>query len=468
VQPYAGLPAISLQHEGGRFVPAGWWYRENEYLRELERGLDFREDLYSPDIVEFAMEEGRAVFLTATIGERLADPKELLEKEGERRAFPNRLTRALDQFRVRRADGKPTLLAGYPWFTDWSRDTLISLPAYLRASFPATEVRDILAFLLGERDQGILPNRFSDVGSAPEYNTVDATLWFFVAADVYIAKTSDKEFLESVLYPAALDILEWHHRGTHFGIAVDPTDRLLRAGEPGMQLTWMDARVGNEVITPRIGKPVEINALWYNALCVVVKWADALGISEAARALAEEAQEVLAAFQTKFWNAERECLFDVVTDAGPDASLRPNQLFALALPYRLLEPERAQKVMQVIEKELLTPAGIRTLERSDPRYRARFVGNMAARDSAYHQGTVWPWLMGPFVSAYLYAFGRSDESVNYCQRAIESVLAEMAEYGLGSIGEVADADPPHRPGGCPAQLWSVAQLVLALDQVERD
>jgi predicted glycogen debranching enzyme len=459
LQPYQNLPPLQFHFGDARFQLDGRWFKNHEYLRELERGMDFREDLYSPGVLHFQLKPDEPIQLTATLENqpgKLAEPK----------VFTDPLARALDQFRVLRADNRPTLVAGYPWFTDWSRDTLISLPALMACGFEASETKAILEFLLAERKQGILPNRFSDSHSTPEYNTVDASLWFFVAANAYISATNDIEFLKTTLFPAAMDMISWHIRGTFYGIQVDHSDRLLSAGEAGTQLTWMDAKVGDYVVTPRRGKPVEINALWFNALQISSHWAALLGKSDVASQLAGEAEEVNTGFLDKFWNAERGCLYDVLTPSGPDASLRPNQLFALSLPYPLVSRPQAQSIVRVVQESLLTPAGLRTLEPADPRYRPRYEGDVLARDSSYHQGTVWPWLIGPFIEAYLYAFEETPEAKAECRNIANSVLNLMDGYCIGSIGEVYDGDAPHHPGGCPAQLWSVAQLALALQRVQ--
>jgi len=459
IQPYQHLPPLHFYYESGNFHADGVWFKNHEYLRELERGMDFHEDLYSPGVLDFAIKPNEPVHLVATLENKvpaLAAPKTVLSDP---------IARALDQFRVLRADGRPTLVAGYPWFTDWSRDTLISLPALMACGFEASETKAILEFLLAERKQGILPNRFSDSHSTPEYNTVDASLWLFVAADAYVAATGDKDFVRKTLFPAAMDIISWHIRGTFYGIHVDHADRLLSAGEAGTQLTWMDAKVGDFVVTPRMGKPVEINALWFNALRIASHWAAMLGKSDIASQLAGEAEEVSVSFADKFWNAERGCLYDVLTPEGPDASLRPNQLFALSLPYPLVSETQAKSIIRVVRETLLTPAGLRTLEPADPRYRPRYEGDLFSRDSAYHQGTVWPWLTGPFIDAYLYAFGSSSEAKAECRTIADSILKLMDGYCAGSIGEVYDGDAPHHPGGCPAQLWSVAQIALSLARI---
>jgi predicted glycogen debranching enzyme len=477
--PYPELPAVRVRHSADSFLHDGLWFYNNEYLRDWERGLTFREDLYSPGSLSFNMCPGQSAWLLASLDFSSArEEPEMFsfasafaaeidartsESSSSPAGFPKILRRALDQFRVIRSDKKPSLLAGYPWFTDWSRDTLISLPGLMAAGFPPSEIKAILLMLLAERSQGLLPNRFSDRHSTPEYNAVDASLWFFIAAQDFLSRSPDPAFLSSVLYPAARDILAWYQHGTLFGIGVDPLDHLLSAGAPGLQLTWMDAKVGDYVVTPRVGKPVEINALWYNALKISAAWATMLGLPRDSIELDTEAAAVLASFQTHFWNSQRQCLFDVVAPGGNDGSIRPNQIFAASLPYALLDPQRARSMLHVVNQNLLTPLGLRTLEPGHPGYRPRFEGDMAARDSAYHQGTVWPWLMGPYVSAYLYAFGRTEASLSICGGLLAGLEQQLFACCLGSLSEVYDAEPPQRPAGCPAQLWSVAQLILAAE-----
>ena len=466
--PYGGLPAITILHSGRGFNLAPTWCLDNEYLRELERGLDFREDLYSPGFLDFELQADERVWLLAGIEPdeyelRLDDAAidSILDGERKRRVFQNPLARALDQFRVVRENGRPSLMAGYPWFTDWSRDILISLPALTQAGFAAEETRAILAMLLEQRSRGLLPNRFTDRHGTNEYNTVDGTLWFFVAAYDHLQRSGDLEFLATTVYPAAVDIIHWHNRGTSFNIKNDPEDNLLSAGEPGVQLTWMDAKIGDYVVTPRMGKPVEINALWYNALRITANWAATLGHADDAARFNAQAAATCESFSRKFWKDPAGCLYDVLTNGQNDASIRPNQLFSISLPFPLLDRARAQSVMAVVRDKLLTPAGLRTLAPDDSAYRPRFEGDMAARDSAYHQGTVWPWLIGPFIAGYLYAFGRNAVSLGYCDEILKSVENQMGACCLGSISEVYDAEAPQRPAGCPAQLWSVAQAIVA-------
>ncbi len=480
--PYPDLPEMTALHNG-IFQGDGVWYRNHEYLRELERGLDYREDLFSPGALIFDVTPQRRSWFIATLEPQNVpllidetDLKSIIAAEAERRQFVAAtqlqsaqlklsLIRALDQFRISRSDGRPSLIAGYPWFTDWSRDTLISLPALRIAGFPQRETKEILEMLVRERWQGLIPNRFSDQHGSPEYNTADATLWWFVAAHDLIERTEDLDLLRDVFYPAAIDIVNWHRRGTQFGIGVDPVDHLLHAGSDETQLTWMDAKVAGSPVTPRAGKPVEINALWYNALRILAKWSETLGYREEQAAANADADQVLSAFRNAFWNAERGCLYDLVTASWGDTSVRPNQLFALSLPYPLIDRERARMIVKIVQEQLLTPAGIRTLEPGDPHYQPRFQGSLPDRDRAYHEGTVWPWLMGPFIAAYLYAQGESLAAIAFCRNLTRHLENELQARCLGSLSEVYDAEMPQYPGGCPAQLWSVAQFIVAVERL---
>ncbi len=479
VQPYPDLPSLTVFHAPADFKSDGQWSLNHEYLREMDRGLDYREDLFSPGSLLFALAPERPAWVVASLEPNAfssaltdSDVGRLLSSEMDRRDFRASsrtgqiVVRALDQFRITRHDGTPSLIAGYPWFTDWSRDTLISLPALRICGFPAEETKQILQMLAAHRAHGLLPNRFSDRQSSPEYNTADATLWFFVAAHDLIANTDKLAFLRDTLYPAARDIISWHQSGTDYGIQVDPSDQLLSAGTPETQLTWMDAQAGNIPVTPRNGKPVEINALWYNVLQIAAHWAEMLDFPDDRRRFQEQADQVRSSFRAAFWNASRDCLYDVVRQTGPDQSLRPNQLFAISLPFPVLDRGRAQSVVDVVRQELLTPVGLRTLAPGDPTYRPRFQGTAAERDTAYHQGTVWPWLLGPFVAAYLFAYGESEESFTFCRNLLNTLGNELGSCCLGSLAEIYDADSPRRASGCPAQLWSVAQFIIASERIK--
>ena len=323
--------------------------------------------------------------------------------------FVRTLVEAADQFIVRR-DGHSTVIAGYHWFSDWGRDTMIALPGLTLATGRYDDARNILLAFAASADRGMLPNRFPDAGEAPEYNTVDATLWFFEAVRAFAVYTGDYDFLRDQLYDVMAGIVAWHERGTRYGIRV-ADDGLLEAGEPGAQLTWMDAKVGDWVVTPRHGKPVEIQALWYNALRVMEDLARRFGRDADCAHYQGMASRARTSFAGLFWNDAAGCLFDVVNGEARDGSIRPNQVVAVSLFHTMLAPEQAKSVVAVVERHLLTPYGLRSLAPSDPQYRGRFEGDPASRDSAYHQGTVWPWLMGPFLSAYLNVNGRCGSGV---------------------------------------------------------
>jgi len=447
--PYAGLPSLYLNYAGAQVHASGTWYRNFEYDRERERGLDFREDLFNPLVLVF--NGPRLVVVAST---------EPAPAQFERRKTTSALAAAADQFIVRRGE-QHTIIAGYHWFGDWGRDTMIALPGLTLATGRYDIAKSILLAFAAHVDRGMLPNRFPDVGEAPEYNTVDATLWFFEAVRALLEATGDDGFVRQKLYATLADIVAWHERGTRYGIHVD-SDGLLHAGEPGVQLTWMDAKVGDWVVTPRSGKPVEIQALWYNALRVMA----GLGTDSAHyTALADRAQ---ASFAPQFWNDRAQCLYDVVDGDSQDASIRPNQIFAVSLFHKMLPADKAKAVVDVVEQRLLTPYGLRTLAPDDPHYRGRYEGDPRSRDSAYHQGTVWPWLMGPFIAAYVDVHGRSPEALAKAAGWLAGFERYISEDGLGQVPEVFDGDAPQRPGGCIAQAWSVAELLRAALLVSRE
>jgi predicted glycogen debranching enzyme len=474
VRPYADLPPLWLAHNGEvERKRTGYWYRNFEYEAERARGLDFTEDLFNPMTISFALASGNDALVIASTERRDAGEAGRYESaERKRRAasvnpgdneLVQQLSLAANQFIVDRGEQK-TVIAGYHWFADWGRDTMIALPGLTLATGRPEVARSILVEFARHVDQGMLPNRFPDEGEQPEYNTVDATLWFFEAVRTYVAYTGDLKFVRTELFATLTSIVEWHFRGTRYGIRVDD-DGLLACGAPGVQLTWMDAKVGDHVVTPRRGKPVEIQALWHNTLKIMETFACEFGEPAAAR-YAAQADIAANNFNAKFWNSKGSYLYDVIDGDKRDASIRPNQIFAISLPHVLLSPERAAGVVQLVEHELLTPYGLRTLSPSNPQYCARYEGDARARDFAYHQGTVWPWLLGPFITAYLKVHGRTDESLLKVRGWLGYFQAHLREAGLGQISEVFSAAPPHRPGGCIAQAWSVAELLRAAKEIE--
>ena len=481
LQPYSSLPSLRLAHRGGAFRGAPVWHENVEYLEELDRGLDFREDLLLPGSFELELVPGRAELVAATVeaGAALdleslaglfrraeparstpaARPVRRADEAGEARA---RLERAADAYLVRRADRTATVIAGYPWFTDWGRDTMISLPGLLVARGQLQLAREVLEGFLAHLDGGLVPNRFPDAAGPAEYNTVDATLFMFQAVNAWEQAGGSPAFVREVFYPAACAIAEAHLRGTHHGIHVDSRDGLLVAGGPGTNLTWMDARVDGVPVTPRHGKPVEVNALWYNALRLSERWARQLGDGPRARSFGREADLVAGAFDRAFWNDARRCCFDVILPEGPDARLRPNQLLAVGLPFPLLDGRRRAMVLEAVEAALVTPVGLRTLARGDPGYRPSYRGSPSERDAAYHQGLVWPWLVGPYVDALFAVRGDSMETRARARSAVGSLIARMESGCLGQLPECFEPEPPFRPVGAPAQAWSVAEVLRVL------
>ena len=467
LRPYADVPSVSLR-SNGVCVPARDWYRNFVYAEERARGLDFAEDLASPVLLRYELAEGEAVLLAAAEGHEsvlgsggaAAALESLRLSERSRRAlFADRLDRAADAYIVRRGKGR-TIVAGYPWFTDWGRDTFIALRGLCLASGRLPEAEGILLEWADAVSEGMLPNFFPDAGVEPEFNSVDASLWYVVAVYEYFeavaasGRTASRTTVRK-LQAAIEAILTGYSRGTRFGIRADG-DGLLAAGQPGVQLTWMDAKVGDWVVTPRIGKPVEVQALWLNALWIAGAFSDRW------RPLHDRA---LASFQERFWNEAAGCLYDVVdpghVPGAADPTFRPNQIYAVGgLPFPVLEGERGRRVVDAVEARLLTPLGLRSLSPEDPAYVGRYEGGPRERDGSYHEGTVWPYLAGAFVDAWVRVRGGTAEAKQEARRRfLAPLLAHLDEAGLGHVSEIADGDAPHTPRGCPFQAWSVGELL---------
>ncbi|NDJ85996.1 MAG: glycogen debranching protein [Chloroflexi bacterium] len=453
-------------------VPRTIWHADFYLTQEAYRGEDEYDANLEIAIVSATLEAGDALSVIVTTqpdpeldGERaywqrVAYEKRLLAPRHIKAAPPSiqQLALAADQFIVTRstpeiADGK-TIIAGYPWFADWGRDTMISLPGLTLVTERFAIARQLLQTFAGLINRGMLPNTFPEDGEAPEYNTVDATLWFFEAVRAYLTVTGDHQLIKELL-PALHDIITWHWQGTRYGIRVDPQDGLLFAGEPGVQLTWMDVKIENEVITPRTGKPVEVNALWLNALHVMIILSSALGKDVSAyRQLAETATRSF----NRFWNSRRGYCYDVLdSPAGDDPTLRPNQLIAAALPYTPFSTVQLRQIVDICARRLVTSYGLRSLAPDAPGYTRHYGGPREERDRAYHQGTVWMWLIGPFVQAHLRAYNDPKATHSYLQPVID----ELHTHGLGTLSEIADGGPPFTPRGCIAQAWSVAEVLRA-------
>ena len=512
------------------------WYYHFQQPREQERGLDYQEDLYTPGTLAAPLTVGQTMCIVATTEAQrpdapdtawnalIARQSDLLQQTDPVDTFAGQLTLAADQFVVQVPGGRATVIAGYPWFGDWGRDTMIALPGLCLTTGRAPLAREILLSFAAFVDQGMLPNRFPDVGETPEYNTVDATLWYFVAVYRYIEATGDTDLLRQNLWSILQDILAWHRRGTRYNIHIDAGDELLYAGQAGVQLTWMDAKVGDWVVTPRIGKPVEINALWYCALRIMAHFAGLLNAASnnasntaveddsgdtpnhsLQDAYIQQAQTMQASFLQRFARPDGQGLYDVLDVPGEgtgnreqgtentsaflgaatsrastllsggeghepratnnDSSIRPNQVFALSLPFAVVEVDTplAKSIIDVVHRELLTPDGLRTLSPQDPAYRPRYEGDPHSRDGAYHQGTVWPWLLGPFAQAYA--------DVTNDTAGAKAMLAglgpQLAAFGMGSLAEIYDGSDPQRPNGCYAQAWSVAEALRVWQELNK-
>ncbi len=469
VKPYSDLPALHFAHDTAQIDVNGFWYRNFQYAVEQERGLDFAEDLFSPCSFTFDLNPFAKISIIASTERRdVAKADAYLKAEMERRDLLSEkfeadrvistLTAAADQFIVARERCK-TVIAGYHWFADWGRDTMIALPGLTLATGHAEIAKSILAEFAAHVDQGMLPNRFPDAGETPEYNTVDATLWFFEAVRSLLQYTNDFEFVRANLYAVLTDIIDWHVKGTRYQIHVDK-DGLLYSGEPGVQLTWMDARVGDWVVTPRTGKAVEIQALWYNALRVMEDLAEKFGDKANQKQYKAMAASARKSFNEQLWNEEAGCLYDVVNGEERDASIRPNQVFAISLANSIVSTAQAKSILRVVERELLTPCGLRTLSPNDSRYLGRYEGDPRRRDGSYHQGTVWPWLMGSYITAYAKTFGEG-AGRKFAIEWLKNFEDHLMETCLGQVSEIFDGDHPHTPRGCVAQAWSVAELLRA-------
>ena len=473
ISGFEGVAPYRIVCDRGRFEAKADWHWQFRHRVESARGLDDVEDLLTPGVFRLTLAPGEtATFVCSTRDVEPLAGGPMLERERRRERaligtlpatapdWIRRVALAADQFLVRRgadADGA-TIVAGYPWFADWGRDTMIALPGLTLATGRLDVAARILRTFAEHVSEGMLPNRFPDAGEQPEYNTVDATLWYFNAIERFLAAGGDAS-LARELYPVLCDIIEWHERGTRYGIHVDAADGLLHAGEPGVQLTWMDAKVGDRVVTPRIGKPVEINALWYNALAVMHGLAKRVGDRSRARSFDEAGRRARSSFRARFWYEPGGHLYDVVDapEGGADASLRPTQLFAVSLPHALLDAPEARAVVDVCARALWTPVGLRSLAADQPGYVALYRGGPHDRDAAYHQGTVWSWLLGPFALAHYAAYRDAARALAF----LEPIAAHLAEACVGQISEIFDADAPHAPQGCFAQAWSVAEVLRA-------
>ncbi|MBN1615305.1 MAG: glycogen debranching enzyme family protein [Deltaproteobacteria bacterium] len=481
LEPYEGMPALFIQTNlKSRFLASPLWYDAFEYPREAERGYDCHEDLFLPGTLEVPVKKGTSVVVTAAMKPQAKQPKRLWIQEMARRgveakdraAFaanfdtPDRecietLIRAGRQFMIRTPAGRPAVVAGYHWFGDWGRDTLISLPGLTFCQNRHQEGIDILLEISRHESEGLLPNCFAEGGMEPAYNSVDSSLWFFWTVQQMLRYTGEYGIVEDRLWPVMKRILRKFMNGTAYDIRAG-AEGLLHAGNPGSNLTWMDACLDGKPATPRWGYPVEINALWYNAVCFSDELSRSFGDGEFS--FAELIPLIRRSFRETFWIEREGHLGDVFCNGLLDRAIRPNQIFAVSLPFpeseALLTPEQQTSVVNVVEEHLLTPCGLRSLSPADRNYQGRYGGNTASRDGAYHQGTVWPWLLGHFGEAYLRTHQDTASAKDFLLKHLRSFLgSHLPEACMGSVSEIFDGDPPHHPGGCISQAWSVAELI---------
>ena len=475
-QPYSDSPEIFAETTG-EFEVKPEWFRSFYYAKEDQRGLDSMEDLGCPGEFHFELEKSEAILLLGA-GQKLSSQIDSADSSAERvfatvhdselnrRQQISRVERSAEQYIVKRQDGK-TIIAGYPWFTDWGRDTFIAIRGLCLTRGDHETAKSILVSWADTVSEGMIPNRFPDHGEEPEYNSVDASLWYIIAVYEYWQLLErlgiEKDAEETSKLEAAIEaILEGYSTGTRHGIGKDE-DGLIAAGEAGVQLTWMDAKVDDWVVTPRIGKPVEIQCMWINALWIAAKF------SPKWKSPFENAEQ---SFKEKFWNEDASCLYDVVDsnhEAGQrDASIRPNQIMAVGgLPHAVISGQQAKEVLATVEDKLLTPLGLRSLGPDDPEYKSIYTGGVWQRDGSYHQGTVWPWLIGPFVEAWFNVNGKNPKTAGEAKtRFLYPLEAHLEKSGLGHISEIADASSPYQPRGCPFQAWSLSEFIRIQKLIE--
>ncbi len=471
--PYDSLPAVRAFHTG-TYRHAPDWYRHVQFPMEQQRGLDYEEDWWSPGEFLFELKPGKThtVTFTSEAIDRLGVTP-LISSERSRRGrlrksvpvadpLADVLRQAAETFLAVR-DAKQTVIAGYPWFTDWGRDTFISLPGLCLVTGRYDVARHIIESFAGHVSNGMVPNRFPDVGEVPEYNTIDASLWFVYAVGRYLAYSRHTTSIRSVAWLAVKQILDGYRRGTRYNIHMDERDGLIVGDTPGVQLTWMDVKIGDWVVTPRYGKPVEIQALWIRALDVGAGLAAEFGESDYAAGCRKDRARAAESFRKRFWYEDGQYLYDTIDGPeGDDPSIRPNQVYPISLCDDLQTKEQAKQVLRTVKDYLLTPVGLRSLSPQDSRYHPRYEGGPMERDSAYHQGTVWPFLLGPFVTAWVKTFGDTVETRTQARSFLKGLEAHLQEACIGHVSEIFDGDPPHHPRGCPAQAWSIAEPLRAM------
>ncbi len=470
---------LHLISKDAEFSPRPQWWYQFCYRAEMARGQDCFEDLYTPGFFVCELQAGQFCQLTASFGdplplgfsttverrrERLAKLTEDIQSQDE---TTRRLATATDAFVAKRhfpsTNPKATILAGFPWFADWGRDAFIALPGLLLETKQFQQAREVFSTFAEAISDGMIPNRFDDYSTNAHYNSIDASLWFIVAAERYVEACGDETFWNQTLFPAAEAILKSYHDGTKFDIHAG-ADGLIFGGSKDTQLTWMDAKLGDEAITPRHGKAVEINSLWHSAHRIMAQRSHDKKLSEHYE---HRAELIASSFIKAFWNPTVECLYDAIPDRQADASIRPNQIFAVSLPHCPLSKQQQKSVVDIVGEKLLTPMGLRTLSPDDSRYRNVYGSSWESRDRAYHQGTVWAWLIGPYIEAYLKVEDFAPHALTRAKLLLSSFDSHLNQVGLGYISEIFDGDTPHTPRGCIAQAWSVAEVLRAKKLIER-
>lgn len=470
--PYNGLPSVQA-FQNGKYHHDPTWFRSVRLPVEQQRGLDFEEDWWSPGEFTYQLDPGVAAALVLTT-ESIDSVDVVALTEGERKkraglrasapttdSLAGELWCAVEAYLSARGS-QQTIIAGYPWFTDWGRDTFISLPGLCLVTDRWETAWHTIESFAAHISQGMIPNRFPDAGEQPEYNTIDASLWFIHAIERYFVYSKDEARVRAVAWPAVKQIIDGYRQGTRYNIHMDE-DGLIAGGVLDAQLTWMDAKVSDWIVTPRHGKPVEIQALWARALEIGELLATKFGEPAYAERCREDRKQAVASFRAKFWNEAGSYLYDVIDGPeGNDASIRPNQIYAISLCDDLVTKEQAKQILRIVKEHLLTPVGLRTLSPTDLHYRARYEGGVVERDGAYHQGTVWPFLLGSFVTAWKKANGNSLAKKAQARAFLDGLEEHLHDACLGQVSEIFDAEAPHRARGCFAQAWSVAEPLRAM------
>jgi len=481
LQAFVGATPLCINWSKGEYKQTEVWFYNYFYQEDKKRGLEYIEDNYNPGSLRVFLNDGEDITITASTKKienipPFEEAKDVLlyrlnkvldysmiNYEQVAKEDVITLIYAADQFLVKRnSTSSKSVIAGYHWFSDWGRDAMISFSGLTLVTKRFNEAKSILKTFSTYINEGLIPNRFEDSSNNPEYNTADATLWLFQAVLKYLEYTEDDDFIYNNVYSQLKSIIEWHKHGTKFNIKLDQTDGLISGGNDQDQLTWMDAKVDERAITPRSGKPIEINMLWYNALRIMELLAKRYKEdSYSYKILADQVKESI---ETKFWNEEDKCLYDFIDYNGVcNKKLRPNQIFALSLPYTIFSKDKEKLILKTIEEKLLTPYGLKSLSSEDSDYKGIYEGNTLLRDESYHQGTVWSWLLGPFVTAFLRIESRNETNIHKAKAMLQPLLKHTRENAcIGSISEIFDGNEPYKPRGCIAQAWSVSEVLRCL------